>query len=176
MGCVTPLKAIVGCKSTRVMASLPLAFFSRNPTALSSSPQQQAFVRRKGEESQHVATCARRDKSKLGTFVVDYLDRRARRSRTPRSRCRSAKRDRDCNSCSRNRCRCAPICSTLALCSDIEACFLRGAARTKLRSLTASGLTMLSNCAAWSMIDRPATLKNSAKLRGFMGGWRYEPR
>ena len=42
-------------------------------------------------------------------------------------------------------------------------------------TLTVSGLTMLSNCAAWSMIDRLATLKNSAKLRG-LGGWRYEPR
>lgn len=42
-------------------------------------------------------------------------------------------------------------------------------------TLTVSSLTMLSNCAAWSMIDRLATLKNSAKLRG-LGGWRYEPR
>jgi hypothetical protein len=43
-------------------------------------------------------------------------------------------------------------------------------------TLTVSGLTMLSNCAAWSMIDRLPTLKNSAKLRGFMGGWGCEPR
>jgi len=43
-------------------------------------------------------------------------------------------------------------------------------------TLTVSGLTMLSNCAAWSMIDRLATLKNSAKLRGFMGGWGCGPR
>jgi hypothetical protein len=42
-------------------------------------------------------------------------------------------------------------------------------------TLTVSSLTMLSSYAAWSMIDRLATLKNSAKLRG-LGGWRYEPR
>jgi hypothetical protein len=43
-------------------------------------------------------------------------------------------------------------------------------------TLTISDLSMLSNCSAWSMVDRLATLKNSAKLRRFMGGWRYEPR
>jgi len=39
--------------------------------------------------------------------------------------------------------------STLALCSDIEACFLRGGGLDEIEiTLTASGSTMLSNCAA----------------------------